>query len=265
MLLTLKRTEFSYYSALTNRRFIICTPAHSGQLGEGAQGDGQKTKSLKPHKIFSLAPLINFKTLFLGLFWIGSLLSLFSPAKAAENLTANLDLKKVVENIYPSVITEQASVQEPLALTAAGYLAKPLVAETQITREEKIIKAVRQRQNTPVKSRAKLVKTAPVGFSAGFPYGYCTYYVAQKRLIPWSGNAITWLSGARSFGFATGDSPKVGAIVVTSEGGRAGHVAMVDAVGDGTITVSEMNFMGFGVISSRTISSSYSRIMGYIY
>jgi len=88
--------------------------------------------------------------------------------------------------------------------------------------------------------------------------------VASQRPIPWRGNAGTWLSGARAAGFATGDTPQVGAIIVTSES-AAGHVGIVSAVNGDQITITEMNYHGFGVISSRTISTSYGAIKGYIY
>ena len=31
----------------------------------------------------------------------------------------------------------------------------------------------------------------------GFPYGQCTYYVATRRAVDWSGNAIAWWRAAR--------------------------------------------------------------------
>ena len=115
-------------------------------------------------------------------------------------------------------------------------------------------------------SKNNAVKIVSAGTDAHyFPYGYCTYYAAQRRFVPWSGNAISWLSGAQSFGFATGSTPQVGAIIVTSEGGKTGHVGIVDGVQGDQITITEMNYRGWGIISSRTISASYGPIMGYIY
>ncbi len=98
-----------------------------------------------------------------------------------------------------------------------------------------------------------------------FPYGYCTYYVANRRTVTWRGNAGAWLYNAKAQGYATGKKPKVGAIVVTTEDARYGHVAYVEAVGSDTITVSEMNYKGWGVINQRTLSQNARVIRGYIY
>lgn len=98
-----------------------------------------------------------------------------------------------------------------------------------------------------------------------FPYGYCTWYVAQKRYVPWSGNAGAWLYNARAMGYRTGKSPAVGAIVVTTENRYYGHVAVVESVGKGTITVSEMNYRAWGKVDRRVLSSSSGYIKGYIY
>lgn len=97
-----------------------------------------------------------------------------------------------------------------------------------------------------------------------FPYGYCTWYVAQKRYVPWGGNAGTWLYHAKSRGYKTGKVPRKGAIMVSSESWW-GHVAVVEKVGKGTITVSEMNYRGWAKVSRRTISTKSRAIKGYIY
>ena len=98
-----------------------------------------------------------------------------------------------------------------------------------------------------------------------FPYGYCTWYVAQKRYVPWSGNAGTWLYKAKALGYKTGRTPAVGSIVVTTENRFYGHVALVEKVSGGMITVSEMNYVGWGKKSHRTLSASSRAIKGFIY
>ncbi|NTW14743.1 MAG: LysM peptidoglycan-binding domain-containing protein [Candidatus Moranbacteria bacterium] len=98
-----------------------------------------------------------------------------------------------------------------------------------------------------------------------FPYGYCTWYVAQKRYVPWGGNAGTWLFNARSMGYRTGKTPTRGAIVVTTENRYYGHVAIVESVSAGSITVSEMNYRGWGKVDRRVIPTSSRVIKGYIY
>lgn len=109
--------------------------------------------------------------------------------------------------------------------------------------------------------------TVKKGSSAGnrFQWGWCTWYVAEKRGdVNWRGNAGTWLGGARSAGRATGKVPAVGSIMVTNESGY-GHVAVVESVNGDTITVSEMNYKGFGVVSRRTLSAKSRVIKGFVY
>lgn len=98
-----------------------------------------------------------------------------------------------------------------------------------------------------------------------FPYGYCTWYVAQKRYVPWGGNAGTWLYNAKSMGYKTGKAPAVGSIVVTTENRYYGHVALVEKVSGGSITVSDMNYVGWGKTSRRTLPANSRVIKGYIY
>ena len=102
------------------------------------------------------------------------------------------------------------------------------------------------------------------GTGHSFPYGYCTWYVAQRRYVPWGGNAGTWLYHAKSAGYQTGKAPRVGAIMVSSESWW-GHVAVVESVSGGSFTVSEMNYRGWAKKSTRTISSSNRVIKGFIY
>jgi len=98
-----------------------------------------------------------------------------------------------------------------------------------------------------------------------FPYGQCTWFVAQDKYVPWGGNAGTWLYNARAYGVKTGKTPKKGSIIVTSESWY-GHVGIVKKVhSNGTITIAEMNYKGFGVASQRTLSVKSRVIKGYIY
>ena len=115
---------------------------------------------------------------------------------------------------------------------------------------------------TPNFSRPKEGK---IGQGHRFPYGYCTWFVAQKRYVPWGGNAGTWLFNARAHGYKTGKNPTVGSIVVTTENRYYGHVAYVEKVSSETITVSEMNYTGWAKKSTRQLSRSSRVIKGYIY
>jgi surface antigen len=89
--------------------------------------------------------------------------------------------------------------------------------------------------------------------------------VASKRFVPWGGNAGTWLYNAKAQGYSTGKKPVAGSIVVTTENRYYGHVALVEKVSGGSITVSEMNYAGWGKMTRRTLSANSRVIKGYIY
>lgn len=98
-----------------------------------------------------------------------------------------------------------------------------------------------------------------------FPWGYCTWYVATKVHVPWGGNAKNWLANAKAYGAVISNEPAVGAIVVTKDQPRYGHVAYIESVDVNGITVSEMNYKQFGKVNTRWISKKSSTIRGYIY
>jgi surface antigen len=106
--------------------------------------------------------------------------------------------------------------------------------------------------------------TAAVGNR--FAFGYCTWYVFNRvPYIPWLGNAWEWFGQAQANGWPTGQSPKPGSIMVTWESGF-GHVAYVESVnGDGSWNVSEMNFKGWDIVSTRTIKPGGVPLIGFIY
>jgi len=108
----------------------------------------------------------------------------------------------------------------------------------------------------------KLVSSGSGGHK--FPYGYCTWYVASKKYIPWGGNAGTWLYHAKAAGYATGKTPRPGSIMVSSESWW-GHVAIVESVGSGSFTISEMNYKGWGKKSTRTVAAGSRVVKGFIY
>ncbi len=101
-----------------------------------------------------------------------------------------------------------------------------------------------------------------------FPWGQCTWYIATyKRKITFGGNAKNWLANAKAAGYTTSNQPVKGAIVVTTENRRYGHVAYVESIDEaaGTITVSESNYIRKGFIDTRTINIGSSVIRGYIW
>ncbi len=101
------------------------------------------------------------------------------------------------------------------------------------------------------------------GRGNGYSYGYCTWYVANRRSVPglW-GNARSWYYNAQVSGFSVGSTPVPGAIAWTGAG-YYGHVAYVERVSGGMVTVSEMNYNGnWNRVTSRTVPANTFR---YIY
>jgi len=103
--------------------------------------------------------------------------------------------------------------------------------------------------------------------NAKFVYGQCTWYVASRRYVPWSGDAWMWWANARAMGFPEGQVPEPGAIMVTWESYYYGHVAYVEQVNlDGSFVVSEMNYRAWDVIDTRLIHSTKEvSLIGFIY
>lgn len=142
--------------------------------------------------------------------------------------------------------------------------------EKELPQEESSPTLLERRQYTPVGNGTIAlgdVRKFDAKRRAGnyFPYGYCTYYVAQRRAVAWRGNAGAWLYNAKAVGYKTGKAPKVGSIVVTTDNAYYGHVAFVEKVSGDTITVSEMNYRGWGKVNTRVIHQKSRSIRGYIY
>jgi len=124
---------------------------------------------------------------------------------------------------------------------------------------------VAPKPTTPAAPASGPVPAQPAGGNQ-FALGYSTWYVATKVSIPWFGTAIQWWLNAVAFGYAEGQVPRVGAVMVSLEGGVNGHVAYVESVnGDGSWTVSEMDYTGWNVVDRRTIRPGQVAVLGFIY
>jgi len=98
----------------------------------------------------------------------------------------------------------------------------------------------------------------------GIGNGSCVPYARHKTGIQLFGVARTFLSQAPDAGYATSTMPAKGGIVVTSES-SAGHVAVVEDVKENSIVVSEQNYDGLYIISSRIITLDDPIILGYVH
>ena len=108
--------------------------------------------------------------------------------------------------------------------------------------------------------------------SAGNRYapGNCTWYAYERRLQlgrpigSFWGNGNAWAASGRAAGFTVNNTPEPGAIM--QNGGGYGHVAIVESVdGAGNVTVSEMNYAGYNVVSSRTLSAGQAAGYNFIH
>ena len=107
----------------------------------------------------------------------------------------------------------------------------------------------------------------------GYAYGYCTYYAYNRRAElgrpiggNW-GNAVSWAAMARAQGFRVDNIPEAGAVIQNGGGwGGYGHVGIVERVNsDGSLTVSDMNYVGWNIISTRTVPASSVGSYNYIH
>lgn len=112
--------------------------------------------------------------------------------------------------------------------------------------------------------------TASVGNR--YASGNCTWYAYERRaqlgrpIGSFWGNASTWAINAQAAGFTVNKTPATGAIMQNG-GGYAGygHVAIVETINGDSFTVSEMNYAGFNVVSSRTIPMSQAGNYSFIH
>lgn len=100
-----------------------------------------------------------------------------------------------------------------------------------------------------------------------YAYGYCTWYVYNRRpdIGSYWGNATSWAAAARAAGFTVVQGiPKAGSIF--QYGGGYGHVGIVESVNEsaGTMRISDMNgIAGWGAVGYRDVS--INRSWYYIY
>lgn len=195
---------------------------------------------------------------------IAGLTHIVKKGETLENIATEYKAEKDKIISFNDNIPANGEIQEGQEITIPGGQ-----KEIPVTAEEDTTSGINRRTYaTPEGGDPKVSGLKKLDGKAGtghkFPYGYCTWYVAQKRYVPWGGNAGTWLYNAKANGYKTGKSPAVGAIMVSSESWW-GHVGIVESVGKGTITISEMNYKGWAKTSKRTISTNSRVIKGFIY
>lgn len=93
--------------------------------------------------------------------------------------------------------------------------------------------------------------------------GQCVPYARYKTGIQLTGWAGSLLDRAEDEGYLVSDIPAKGGMVITNESN--GHVAVVEDVDDKIITISEQNYKGLYIVSSRKLSINDPIIKGYIH
>lgn len=156
---------------------------------------------------------------------------------------------------------------DPPKVYADGIVSElftPSVAVSKLEVKEMPLKETKPLYIAPVAAVATTQSIYTVrGTSSGNSYspGYCTFYAKNMRpdLPNNLGNADTWYSRAAAQGLSVGSTPRAGAIGETK---AYMHVVYIESVHGDTVTVSEMNYKGRGVVSKRTAPASEFR---YIY
>ena len=181
-------------------------------------------------------------------------------------------LIKIARNFdttWQRIFYKNTSIVDPDTIKPGDVLTIP-AADEQLTEREIPVSSLPVEEpvlaiSKPVvkqKIAAQPSVTVTRGSSDGnrYSYGYCTWYVKNMRpdLPNNLGDAINWVARARAQGMATGGTPQVGAV-----GQSGNHVVYVESVNDdGTVTISEMNHVGWNKTSRRTLPVDY---FTYIY
>lgn len=127
-----------------------------------------------------------------------------------------------------------------------------------------------------LRARGDLVDIAGIDQSAGASYahGQCTWWAAIRRaqigrpVDPYMGNGGSWDASARRLGMRVSSVPHAGDAICFHPGvlgadGVYGHIAVVEHVDtDGSITISEANARGVGVVNLRRISALQLKAAG---
>ncbi|MDO5375249.1 MAG: CHAP domain-containing protein [Staphylococcus rostri] len=148
--------------------------------------------------------------------------------------------------------------QQYIAVSNKGmaHLAPPLLSQLLPPPPIQIAASQHLQQEQPPRKQA----ISKPQQSTAYTPGQCTAYAYEQRVkrhlpIPtdW-GDAKYWAARAQQAGYTVSNQPRVNAILVSQEGAH-GHVAIVEACEPNAIRVSEMNYQGEGVVSSRVINN----------
>ena len=158
-------------------------------------------------------------------------------------------------NLNEAILTALVHLNVNRNITISKQVSSPFtVGESLMDRDARLVReesAKRLEQNKRTNYKTSYIKA-----SNPYAYGYCTWYIYNKRPVaPRLGNARNWPVDTQV--------AQVGAVMVTYES-RWGHVAYVEAVNGNYVTVSEMNADGWNVVSKRTVNINNIPLKGFM-
>lgn len=189
--------------------------------------------------------------------WAGD--KLVITGKATKDLKLTSEQQEVVAEVKEEAQVKQAE-QAPVETAAVA----PATVEAPVEADVNTNVSVSAPAATITTTEASAPEvSAPVTGRSGNAYmaGQCTAYVYDRASFVGSywGNANNWVSSAAAAGRTISGTPTVGSVAVFAAGqqgaGALGHVAYVESVNGGTITVSEANYAG-QAYNTRTISAA---------
>lgn len=207
-----------------------------------------------------------------------------APLEPTKHVVAeNENLSKIAEKhqtTWKRIYDKNTQVADPDVVNAGVELVIPSPEEQLTERAVPVDPEPVVVAPEPATSRARTTSTRPQaakpaprqqsnvarGNASGNTYtpGQCTWYVKNRRggsLPNGLGNADQWFARAQAMGMSTGHTPQVGAAGVRPTGQHAVYVEAVH--GNGTITISEMNY-NYSPYSQRTRTANASDFI-YIY
>jgi surface antigen len=214
-----------------------------------------KTQITRKRLLVALAILVASVLLVLGISKIVSINTQLD-AERNQNTVKAKQLKELESKIKSSTQELQTTREEKMKSDSKNL-------ELEVKNKDLESKLLTKQENAKkiaqsYKAKAAVATASPgarTASTAGNTYvpGSCTWYVKNQRPDignRW-GNANQWLASARAAGFTVTNTPAVGSVAV-----QANHVALVTAVGDGTVTISEMNYGGLYRMNTRTVAVS---------
>ena len=190
--------------------------------------------------------------------WVGD--KLVITGKSAKDLNLTTEQKEVVAEVKQEVEVKQAEQAPVEVATAPATVEAPVETEVDtnvaVVAEDKTIA-------TPEVVTPEVEVSAPVSGRSGNAYmaGQCTAYVYDRASFVGSfwGNANEWVGSAAAAGRTISGTATAGSVAVFAAGqqgaGALGHVAYVESVNGGMMTISEGNYAG-KAYNTRTISTA---------